>query len=394
MDGAPWDWAAIHSRRGYLAALAAVALLYVATAKFGLLLAFSTKQVTALWPPTGVAFAGLVLLGTRAWPAVFLGAFLANVTTDESLLTAAGIAVGNTLGPAVAVSLARRVLSFDAKLERVRDAVGIGVFGAIGMLIPASSGVVQLVLADVISWSAYGSVWWVWWVGDATGLIVVAPLILTWVVRPHLRYSRRQLAELMVLFSGLTFIGVVVLTEALHIRTASLALKYLIFPFVIWAAVRFTPRETATAIAIVAAVALWGLLHDHGPFIRGTLDERLIFLQLFITAVCLTGLSLSAAMAERRTAEEDRRLSAERFAALVDASAQIVWSSCATGAVVESSPSWCAFTGQSEEQRAGWGWLDAIHPDDRGMVAALWHKAIDTRTTVATAYRIHHAGGA
>src|SRR5580700_2184642 len=82
-----------------------VAALYVAGAKLGFSFAFQTKQVTALWPPTGIAVAALFLLGPRVWPGILLGAFISNAMTNETLLTAAAIAIGNTLAPVAGVTL-------------------------------------------------------------------------------------------------------------------------------------------------------------------------------------------------------------------------------------------------------------------------------------------------
>ena len=101
------------SRLRYLATIAAIARLYFATAKFGFLLAFATRQVTAVWPPTGLAFAAYVLFGYRAWPGVCLGAFLANALRNEPLPTAPGMAAGNTLAGIIGLFLLRRLGGLD-----------------------------------------------------------------------------------------------------------------------------------------------------------------------------------------------------------------------------------------------------------------------------------------
>jgi PAS domain S-box-containing protein len=87
------------------------------------------------------------------------------------------------------------------------------------------------------------------------------------------------------------------------------------------------------------------------------------------------------------------RESQTRYEALIDASAQIVWTTAPGGAVVEDSPSWRAFTGQTFEEWKGTGWLDALHPDDRERVSELWQRAVVERTPVKTEYRDRHASG-
>jgi PAS domain S-box-containing protein len=87
------------------------------------------------------------------------------------------------------------------------------------------------------------------------------------------------------------------------------------------------------------------------------------------------------------------RQSEERFRALIEASAQIVWTRAGDGAAVEDSPSWRAFTGQTYAEWKGFGWLDAIHPEDRPRISALWRAAVTEKRPVETEYRLRHASG-
>src|SRR5437868_14366326 len=116
--------------RRLLAALA-VAAAYYGAAKFGLALAYENSSVTAVWPPTGIALAALLLGGYRLWPGVALGAFLANAWTDVPLLTALGITAGNTVEALAGTYLLRRVADFRPELERVRDVVALAGLAAV-----------------------------------------------------------------------------------------------------------------------------------------------------------------------------------------------------------------------------------------------------------------------
>jgi integral membrane sensor domain MASE1 len=109
--------------------VALLAAVYFGAAKLGLTMAFVTEQVTAVWPPTGIALAALLVFGRRLWPAITLGAFLANATANEPLGTAAGIAVGNTLEALLGAWLLRLV-EFDPALGRVKDVLGLVVLAA------------------------------------------------------------------------------------------------------------------------------------------------------------------------------------------------------------------------------------------------------------------------
>ena len=146
---------------GYFATLAAIAVAYFCAAKFGFLLAFATQQVTAIWPPTGIAFVAYVLFGFRVWPGVFLGAFLANAATNEPLGTAVGIAVGNTLAGLTGALLLRVFGGFEKALERLRDVLGLVlVAAAVGCMVSATNGVATLALSGIVPWSAFVSCGW------------------------------------------------------------------------------------------------------------------------------------------------------------------------------------------------------------------------------------------
>jgi diguanylate cyclase (GGDEF)-like protein/PAS domain S-box-containing protein len=291
---------------GVLTVSAGVAALYFIAAKAGLSLAFATKQVTAVWPPTGIAFAAYVLFGVRrVWPGVLLGAFLANATADEPLVTAAGIAVGNSLAGVVGLGLVRRVVpDFQRSLGRVRDILALVVLGgATGCVVSASGGVASLALAGIVPWSAYLSVWWVWWIGDTLGVLLFAPFLLAWWDERRPPPGRRRLAEWSALFAGLaamchvTFSGLVIPTSA------NFHLPYAVFPFVIWAGLRFGQREATSASVLVSWFAIWGTVHDRGPFASGTLDERLVVLEVFMGVTVVTALTIAAITNERRRAE-------------------------------------------------------------------------------------------
>ena len=96
---------------------------------------------------------------------------------------------------------------------------------------------------------------------------------------------------------------------------------------------------------------------------------------------------------ERNRAEDALRASEQRFRSLVTAMSQIVWTCNATGLVVEDSPSWRAFTGQTVQQWLGWGWLDAIHPDDKAATLASWRCALETKSPITVEYRLRRHDG-
>src|SRR5262245_32970970 len=167
-------------RAKYVGVALVTAAVYVAGAKMGLKLAFVAEQVTVVWPPTGIALCAVLLFGYRIWPAIALGAFIANITTNTPAIASLGIASGNTLEALVGAYLLNRFVQFRPSLERFRDVFGLIVFGAIASTaVSATIGVISLCATGMQSWQRFGSLWAVWFLGDAMGDVIVAPLGLT-----------------------------------------------------------------------------------------------------------------------------------------------------------------------------------------------------------------------
>src|SRR5262249_23110483 len=174
----------------YPVEVAFLAAVYFGAAKLGLTMAFVAEQVTAVWPPTGIALAALLLFGSRAWPGIALGAFLANATANAPLGTAAGIALRHTLEALLGGWLLRRPLPSAPTRGRVTDVLGRVVLAAgLSTMVSATIGVTSLCLGGVKPWTAYPALWSVWWLGNALGDLVVAPLLLTWAGGRHFPWS-------------------------------------------------------------------------------------------------------------------------------------------------------------------------------------------------------------
>jgi integral membrane sensor domain MASE1 len=180
---------------------------YVGAAKLGIELSVAHGVITPVWAPTGISLAALVLFGLRFWPAVALGALVANATTGASVPEAAFIAVGNTLEAVVGAALLLRV-GFRPALARVQDVFALVLLGAIASTtISATNGVTTLWISGSLSGADYGSEWLLWWLGDAMGDLVVAPLLLVWAAAPLRNLSRRLTVEAFVLLGLLVAVS-------------------------------------------------------------------------------------------------------------------------------------------------------------------------------------------
>ena len=283
----------------------AVVVAYVVAAKFGFRLAFVAEQVTTVWAPTGIAQAALLLWGVRLWPAVWVGAFIANAGTAMPLWVAAGVATGNTLEALAATWALRRLPGFDATLQRIRDAGAFLAIAAVGStLISATVGVTLLCASGTQSWSRFAVLWSDWWLGDALGALIVAPVLLTWARRP--RGSWKEWRQAAILVAGTALVTQAAVGHLIGPGIGHHPVEYVIFPFVIGAAVRLAQPTTALVVLVASAITIW---NTAGGAEAGPEGHRsLILLQAFMGVLAGIGLMLAAAIAEQRA--NDRRRAA------------------------------------------------------------------------------------
>jgi len=277
--------------------LTGVAAAYVGAAKIGLELSVAQGIVTPVWAPTGIALAAAVLLGPRrAWPAVAAGAFIANAISGASLPLAAVVAAGNTLEAVAGAVLLRRA-AFRPALDRVRDVLALVVLGAIvSTTISATNGVTALLVANHISIDDYASKWALWWTGDGMGDLVVAPLILVWAAAPPRGLPRWRQIEAVALVAALATVASAVFFSAWRYRTV-------LFPLLIWAALRFRQLGAVTASFICAVIAVGGAVHGNVPFGHHTGTETVVILEGLLATVTVSLMFLGAVLSERDTAE-------------------------------------------------------------------------------------------
>jgi integral membrane sensor domain MASE1 len=287
-----------------LARAALLTAIYVAAGTLGLGLAVLHPSVALVRPATGIALAAVLRRGPRVWPAIFVGAFLVNTTTTGTFLTWLAIAVGNTLEALVAAYLVKTFAPGSIAFFRGRDALMFGGLGGLaGAVVSATVGVTALLLGGFAGWSECGGLWLTWWLGDAVGAFIVAPLFLLWSAAPRVRWPRTQAREGALLALSLVSANLVVFGPWFSIGEA---LAYLSVVGVVWAAFRFGARETATATAILSVIAITGTLLGSGPFARSTPQESLLLLQAFVGGVAVLGLTFAGVMAGRRRAEAEQ----------------------------------------------------------------------------------------
>ena len=296
-----------------LSIVALVAVLYFLGAAFGLSLATLAKQVSPVWPPTGIALAALLLLGRGVWPGIAIGAFAINALTGP-LPAAMGIAVGNTLEAIVGAELLRRYVGFRCAFDRPRDIIGLVVCSAmISTTVSATLGVASLCLNSVEPWSNFGALWWTWWLGDAMGALIVAPLLLigvTW-LRSGQEPKRPMESAL--------FIAVVVVVSFFVLGGGGgspLELKYLVIPLFVWSALRLGQMPTATGLAVSAGFVIYWINLMSQVAKPDDFNAHLLLMQSFLGVLFVGSLTLGAVVAEheRISMERDTLLESEQAA--------------------------------------------------------------------------------
>ena len=311
----------------YGISVALVAVGYYLAGRIGLALAYLDGAVAALWPPAGLGLAVLFLYGVRLWPGIVVGdLLLADYSTPFG--TILGQTVGNTLALVVAALVLRRLTGGRGELERVFDVLALVACAFLAAIISAAFGPMSLLLGDVIAADELGRVFRTWTLGDASGILVLAPALLTWASSGLKDIRRRDLVEMAVMLAVL-----VVLAELPPQRDV----PYIVFPVLLWAALRFGPRGAATAILVVCSITVWNTAQSEGPFVRESITDSLLATQLFIAISAITSLILAAVTAERKGAA--RALAATEAAQRALADEQAALRRVATLVAGEAPPS-------------------------------------------------------
>jgi PAS domain S-box-containing protein len=286
--------------------LAGTAVLYFLAGMAGLAVPFTAGNVSPVWPASGVALACLLLFGWRCWPAIYLAAFLVNFLSHLPFLAALGLAGGNTAAALAGAFLVQNIPGFRSSLARLRDMLGLMVLAAaLSSTISASIGTAVLLFSGVKPWATVSTVWLMYYLGDAMGILLAAPLFLSLGDLFKVRSAARilELAGLLLLTA---FTSVLLFDEHVYFAIRHTVLALLVFPFVLWAAIRFGVRGTALINAVIATVALLATAHGLGPFSKDLPFTNALLLQLFFATLAVSGLLLSAVIAERKATEAER----------------------------------------------------------------------------------------
>ena len=381
----------------HIALAVTLAVVYYAAARLGLSFASVGDSISLVWPPTGIAMAALVALGPRYWPAVTAGAFLANLVTPLPALAAAGIALGNTLEAALGAWLLRRLGGSRPDLEAMPVVRTLVLAAApLGALVSAAVGVTTLVVAGRVTPGDALPAAGIWWTGDLLGALVVAPALLVWLARPR-PHGARGAVEITLLCLGTVAAAELGLGRLIDLPPfRGVDYLYLLFPFVVWSALRFGSRGASLITLTISTVAVWRTAAGGGPFAAPSPGETLFAAACYLAIVAITGLALAAAVAdERATATGTLRQRDEQLREALDAARMGTWSwSAAEDRVVWDEAMRRLYGLAPGQQVTSYGEYRAlVHPDDLPFVEASVRRAMEQGDRLDFEFRIRQQDG-
>ncbi len=284
----------------------ALTVLYVLVQRVGRRVDFVEENQRVFWPQAGVALAGMLVLGKRYWPCIFGASVFVTRSASLPWMLSLGLAAANTFGAVAGAWLLTRFGRFDTAIRRVADVYAFVLYAVmVSPVINAILAVSAFSLDQPGAWQIAHELGARRWFGHAISNLVVAPVVLAWTRKPGAGWSVLRVGELALLVSLVFTVAVTAFTTQTTYGLLNYPLSFVPFPFVIWAAPRFGLRGAATTSILVAGLAILGTSQGGGPFARtgASPAEALFLLQLYVTALAISGLFLAAAMSERRDAE-------------------------------------------------------------------------------------------
>jgi len=351
-----------------------VGFLYFVSAKLGLMLALQGKSVTLFWPASGIALTALLVFGLRIWPGVFVGAILGNFAVG--FLPALGISLGSTFEAVAGVMLLRRFVDFNLSLVTIRDIFILLGIAVIASFLGALNGPLWLVLGDLMTWDRYPSIMAYWWMGDALGIIMLAPLLLAWSRHKPLANASGIRLEVAAYFACLFMFCFVVFSDFglrfLHTTVG----PFILLPVIVWGAFRFNMRLAVLGSCIIFFFSMMGMIRGTGAFAPVT-PESIRDVWIYNLLMCLTGMILAVTNYQRKcTIQSLKSSEAELRRAQAIAKTGSWQLDIVKDELRWSDETYRIFGDRPEKIHKSQICYDCIHPDDREFVIDAWQAAL------------------
>lgn len=380
-----------------------IALAYYWVARLGFIFAWQHTNVSAIWPPSALAFIAIFVLGYRVWPGVWLGAFLANASyywvnpsfnLGQVILFSALIAIGNTSEALINCFLVRKLIGDRNPLYKPPDILKFMAVIILGCMVSAFTGSVTAVLSHPAFWNTYSIIVFTWWLGDFSGVLIIVPIFWALTSRVFLQWNFRMVAEFVGSLSVLIFANGLIFSGKFFLGQEHIPITYLSLPLVVWLTYRFEYWGGITSVLCTLLEAVQGTRQGFGPFITDDANTSLLLLQTFIATLSGTSLLLAAALHERRQVQQEVILREQRFRALVENSLDMIALVNPLGVISYSSPSVTKVMGYPIEEHVGRSIFEFIHPEDEPRVLLEFARVLNhPHQIVTTETRIRHRNG-
>ena len=355
-----------------------LALAYFATAQIGLQFALVGHAVTLFWPPSGIAMAAILLGGNRYLPAIFVGAFLSNLTSGVALIAVVGMTAGAGLEAWLGAWLLKRYTRFNLRLSEVRDIYRLGLYGgAISTLSSALLGAASLYFVGAIDTRQFLSTTVFWWMGDALGVILFLPAVMAYVFHKPMPWTRAQLSELIALLLATALLTTLVFGELAGAgETGQLGL-FMLFPLIVWAALSFNQRCVSGLLIVMFLLAVVSTLNGVGPFadngLRGVIDLWLYVSFLSVLGISVSALNYQRAHALKRLQGSEDALNRAQVIGKVGS-----WQLDMRRNLLEWSDQTYRIFGMQRSGGLNYEiFLAHVHPDDRELLNRKWKEALN-----------------
>ena len=298
----------------YLLELFIIGASYTGFAESAVLLPAINPAATPLWPPTGFALALVLLRGYRIWPAILVGSFSPYVMAGRSPLELGSVGIGTLLGAFAGTWLIGR---WSNGRQTFDTPAGIAKFAIISFaptaVISSAIALAGFIFANKLTSSDSVVTWVTWWLADAAGTIVIAPVIVLWAMMPFRSFSKWSLLESITLFILVSVIGIVAYSPFIDSDLISNRLNmflpyrsllgYLVLLPLMWAGLRGSQRNVATAALIFLGIAVWGFSAGTDQFQKTDLNGARLSLLVLSMCISLPPLVLAAAITKRQNTE-------------------------------------------------------------------------------------------
>jgi signal transduction histidine kinase len=284
-----------------------VAVSFYAAACLGHFLAFDQPATMPAWPPSGVAFALILLLGRSCWPGITIGSLMASLMAhwsdtvlpvQSAIAVSALTAVSHTVEALVGEFLVRNWVRDDYPFKTSKGAFQFLFVSLIMCFSGALIGAATLYGNNLVASAAILKTSLSWMVGNVVGVLLFTPFILSLVRNKHFKFSSEKALEIVLFFLG-TLAIVFLLQVDYFSATMQRALPFLILPFFMWLAFRFELVVAMGGVLVVSMLAVYFTIANQGPFVLSEPYYSMLILQIFIGVMSVSILVLSATVKER-----------------------------------------------------------------------------------------------